>query len=65
MSALEIIEQIKALPPKERDAVVAFVENLQIPGRPSPGRAANGEGFADAAHHVFENYGSLLERLAK
>ena len=65
MSVLEIIEQIKALPPGERDAVVAFVENLKTPAHPGPGRPASDGEFEKAATHVFQNYGDLLERLAK
>ena len=65
MSVLEIIEQIKALPPGERDAVVAFVENLKTQADLAPGRPASDGEFEEVANHVFQNYGGLLERLAK
>jgi hypothetical protein len=65
MSALEMIEQIKSLPPEEPGVVAAFVENLKAPASPLPDRLANDDKFEEAANHVFENHGSLLERLAK
>lgn len=65
MSVLEIIEQIKALPPDEREAVFALVEKIRTPVHAGPGRPASDEEFEKAANHVFKNYLGVLERLAK
>ena len=63
MGVLEIIEQIQALPPSELEVVVAFVENLKTSTDAAPGQPASDGEFEDAANHVFQNYGDLLERL--
>ena len=65
MGVLEIIEQIQALPPSELEVVVAFVESLKMQAHQAPGRSASDGEFEKAANHVFQNYGGLLERLAK
>ena len=60
MSAAEIIEEIKALPPAEQARVIAFVNDLN-------GHAvkyASDEAFQKAADEVFEKHRELLRKLA-
>lgn len=59
MSAAEIIEQIKRLPPAERQAVKDFVNDAQNGG------GANDPEFRAAADEVFSKYDNLLRKLAQ
>jgi hypothetical protein len=65
MSALEIIEQIKALTPKEQSEIKRFV--LELPGSQpeTAGGTMPADRFQRAKDHVFAHYGPLLEQLAK
>lgn len=60
MSAAEIIEQIKSLPPEEKQAVREFLES-EIP---KIGRVDDPQ-FQSAANDVFDRYDNLLRKLAK
>ena len=66
MSALDIIEQIKALSPSERDEVKAWMnEHLgREPAEPKV-KTVSHEMFQRAEDHLFEHYGPLLEKLAQ
>lgn len=65
MSALEIIEQIKALPRKEQEQVKAFARELPVSTPETAGGAMPDDMFQRAKDHVFAHYGPLLEQLAK
>ncbi len=60
MTSLEIIEQIKALPPEERARVVAFVRQLE---KESPGMPTNRETSGGSAQEVADAQAELIQRL--
>ena len=62
MSASEIIEQIKALPQREREEVAAFIRSVDDSREL---RYADEGTFEAAATRVFETHDELLRRLAK
>ena len=62
MSASEIIEQIKALPQREREEVAAFIRSVDDSREV---RYADEATFETAATRVFETHDELLRRLAK
>lgn len=62
MSAVEVIEQIRALPREERARVVEFVTTELANLRDEPVRKMS---FEAASNEVFSEYGDLLSRLAK
>ena len=66
MSALEVIEQIKALPPAEKAQVVDFVRNMEaVPENNPDARYMDEDAFRDAKRKVFAKHAELLNRLAK
>ena len=66
MSALEVIEQIKALPPEEKAEVVEFVHQLDV-SQPisAETRYMDQASFQKAKQRVFSKHSDLLNRLAK
>ena len=67
MSAAEIIEQIKALPPEERQQVLSFVravEEEESSESPSV-RYADDRTFDAAVERVFEQHADLFKKLAE
>ena len=62
VSAAQIIEEIKALPPAERTQVIEFV--TQLNQQPEV-RYMDKETFRAAADEVFAKHGELLRRLAE
>lgn len=60
MSAAEIIEQIKRLPPEEKQVVREFLDSDRAQG----GQATDPE-FQAAANEVFGKYDNLLRKLAQ
>jgi hypothetical protein len=62
MSAAEIIELIKKLPPEERAEVIAFAK-AEEPARQI--KYADNEAFERAAKKVFAENKELLRRLAQ
>lgn len=60
MTALEVIDQIKALPPEERAKVIEFV-HAATTSEPSVGNAA----FETAANWVFEEHRELMRKLSQ
>ena len=63
MSAIEIIEQIKALPREERQVVVQFVESSSASdASDSAEQTSEFEGLVD---RVFDKHANLLHRLAQ
>jgi hypothetical protein len=63
VSATEIIEQIKQLPPDEQAQVAEFVQSLQ--SQPGQVRYMDEKTFKAAADRVQEKYDDVLRRLAK
>lgn len=64
MSATEIIEQIKALPPQERKQVVEFVHEAVKSTAPQV-QGTREERFVRAADTVFRKHEEALRRLAQ
>ena len=67
MSALEVIEQIKALPPEEKAEVVDFVLKMEaIPPMAARNiRYASREQVEAASEKVFHQYEEVFRRLAQ
>jgi hypothetical protein len=67
MSAAEIIEQIKALPPEERRAVFAFVQIAEqdAPADDTTVRYADDRAFEAVVDRVFEKHAELFKKLAE
>ena len=67
MSALEIIEQIKALPQEEQAAVVQFIHQLEAGGAsPAKGIHFATPGEAEAAgDKVVRQYAEVFRKLAQ
>lgn len=67
MSAAEIIELIKKLPPEERAEVVAFARKEVVTAAAAAKkiRYVSDEKFAEVAPQVFEKHDDLLRRLAQ
>lgn len=63
MSAQEVIEMIKALPPQEQREVAEFARTLE----PQPGKSADDvrPGFDQLAEKMFNQYDDLFRELAK
>ncbi len=64
MSAAEIIEQIKALPPEERREVSHFVRTQLDLQNPSAEAAAS-EPIESIATRIFDRYDPLFRKLAE
>ena len=64
MSALEIIEQIKALPPKEQAEVFDFVRNMNGSSAPQI-TYADPKTVAANSERIFDKYDDLFRKLAK
>lgn len=66
MSAAELIEQIKALPPAELEMVRNFLLNGGVdPAGSHEVKYAPDEQFSQAAARVFEKHDELLRKLAQ
>jgi hypothetical protein len=65
MSAAEIIEMIKKLPPGEQAEVIAFARNATVSTERKDIRYISDEKFAQVAPQVFEKHRELLRRLAQ
>ena len=66
MSALEVIEQIKALPPAEKAQVVDFIRKMEAPPEQNlEARYLDEEAFHGAKKKVLAKHAELLNRLAK
>ena len=64
MSAAEVIEQIKNLPPDEQAKVTAFVRERQI-AAPSGVRYADDAAFQEAKDWAFKEHDELLRKLSQ
>lgn len=67
MSAAEVIEMIKKLPPAERAEVEAYVKNEASGSAPTERkiRYVSDEKFEEVAPKVFEKHKDLFRRLAQ
>jgi len=66
MSALEIIEQIKVLPPEEKAKVVDYVRQLQVgPSAMTEVRLMDQAEFNAAKERMFSKHADLLKKLAQ
>lgn len=64
VSAAEIIEQIKALPPNEKAAVVDFVHQMES-GKPEGVQYVDPKDLGSTAEKVFDRYDDLFRKLAQ
>lgn len=64
MSALEIIEQIKALPPEEKAVVADYVRQIDTPNA-SEASYMEASAFKTAKESVLIKHAELLSKLAK
>lgn len=63
MSAAEVIELIKKLPPEEKAAVIAFVRSAEA--EPTGPRHVDSPTFSAAADKVFLHHRELFRKLAQ
>jgi hypothetical protein len=63
MTAVEVIDEIKALPPLEKAKVIDYVQGLESPQRRV--RTVDPKTFEEAARSVFEQHGDLMHRLGR
>jgi hypothetical protein len=64
MTAHDVIEQIKALPPEERAMVVGFIQKLETT-KPRGAVYADDKAFDDAAKWVFQEHAELMKKLSQ
>jgi hypothetical protein len=62
MTAREVIDQIKTLPPPERAKVFDFVHEEE---KRAPGRTADDRAFTEAAKWVFGEHAELMRKLSQ
>lgn len=65
MSAIEIIDEIKKLPPEEQLRVVGYLEELRKTGANNPGSGVVSEEFKRVADNVFKTNDELFRKLAQ
>ena len=67
MSAAEVIELIKKLPPEEKAEVIAFAKSAEseVPTAERKVRYISKEKFAEIKPEVFAQHDELFRRLAK
>jgi hypothetical protein len=66
MSALEVIEQFKALPPEEKAVFMDFIHKLGTPPMPEVTvRYADSKSVAGTAEKIFDRYDDLFRKLAQ
>lgn len=63
MNALEIIDEIKALPPQEKAKVIDFVQRLES-AQPRV-RTLDPQAFEHAARSVFDRHAELMQKLSQ
>lgn len=61
MTAVEVIDEIKALPPLEKAKVIDFVQGLESPHQRV--RTVDPKTFEEAAPSVFDQHAELMHRL--
>jgi hypothetical protein len=60
MTAYELIDQIKALPPEERAKVVGFIHEMESA---TPERTMDPKIFEQSATQVFDRHAELMKKL--
>ncbi len=63
MTAVEVIDEIKALPPQEKAKVIDFVQGLESPQRRV--RTIDPKTFEEAARSVFDQHAELMQKLSQ
>ncbi len=63
MTAVEVIDQIKALPAQELARVIDFVQGLESPQRRV--RTVDPKTFEEAARSVFDQHAELMQKLSQ
>jgi hypothetical protein len=63
MTAREVIDYIKTLPPQERSKVVDFVHEMTT--QESPVKHADNAAFTEAAKWVFGEHTELMRKLSQ
>lgn len=64
MTAVAVIDQIRALPPEERAKVFNFVREME-PASSPPVRYADEKTFSEAAAWTFHEHGDLMRKLSQ
>ena len=62
MTAIEIIGQIKALPPEERAKIVGLIHEME---GTRPDRTMDGKTFERSAKQVFDRHAELMQKLSR
>ncbi len=62
MTAIEVIGQIKALPPEERAKVVGFIHEMESD---KPARTMDRKTFEQSAKQVFDRHAELMHKLSQ
>lgn len=62
MTAFEVIDQIKALPPEERAKVVGYIREMEVE---QPVRTMDRETFERSTKHVFDRHAELMRKLSQ
>ena len=63
MTAVEVIDEIKALPPQEKAKVIDFVQRLES-SQPRM-RTIDPKTFEEAARSVFDQHAELMRKLSQ
>jgi hypothetical protein len=62
MTALEVIDQIKSLPPEERAKVVGFIHEMESERAE---RTLDARTFEQSAEQVFDRHAELMQKLSQ
>lgn len=62
MTAYEVIDQIKALPPEERAKVVGFIHEMESDRTE---RTLDADTFEQSAKQVFDRHAELMQKLSQ
>jgi hypothetical protein len=62
MTALEVIDQIKSLPPEERAKVVGFIHEMESERAE---RTLDARTFEQSAKQVFDRHAELMQKLSQ
>jgi len=65
MSANEVIEEIKKLPPEEQQKIAAFLREISVSNAPVKSDAKVSETFERVANEVFTTNAELFRKLAQ
>ena len=62
MTARDVIEQIKALPPEEQAKVIDFLEEVKAVRQV---RTLDAETFKKSAERIFDRHSDLMQKLSR